>query len=74
MLVNEHGVELRQFSDDIWTRIGEISEQVVADTGNADPFTRQVYESYLDARNKMRGWGRISELPYMAQRERVLGQ
>ncbi len=74
VLVNEHGVELRQFSDEIWTRIGEISEQVVADTGNADAFTQRVYESYLDARNKMRGWGRISELPYMAQRERVLGR
>ena len=73
MLVNEHGVELRQFSDEIWTRIGEISEQVVADTGNADPFTRRVYDSYLAARDTMRGWGRISEMPYMVQRERVLG-
>ena len=38
-----------------------------------DPLTRRVYESYLDARNKMRQWGRISEMPYMVQRERVLG-
>ncbi|GLK52145.1 MULTISPECIES: TRAP transporter substrate-binding protein [Maricaulis] len=73
VLVNEHGVELRRFSDEIWTRIGEISEQVVADTGNADAMTRRVYESYLDARNKMRQWGRVSEMPYMVQRERVLG-
>ena len=73
VLRDEHGVELRSFSDDIWTRIGAVSEQVVADTGNADPFTRRVYESYLDARNTMRRWGRISEMAYMNQRERVLG-
>ncbi|WP_323761147.1 TRAP transporter substrate-binding protein [Maricaulis sp.] len=74
VLVNEHGIEQRQFSDEIWSRTGEIAEQVVADTGNADAFTRRVYDSYLATRDSMRGWGRISEMPYMVQRERVLGR
>ena len=73
VLVNQHGVHLRSFSDEIWDRIGTISEQVVADTGNSDAMTRRVYDSYLAARNSMRNWDRISEMPYMAQRERVLG-
>tara|TARA_R110000868_G_scaffold2321_1_gene17152 strand:- start:13064 stop:14185 length:1122 start_codon:yes stop_codon:yes gene_type:complete len=73
VLVDQHGVQLREFSDEIWTRIGEISEQVVAESGNSDAMTRRVYDSYLGARDLMRGWGRISELPYMAQRQRVLG-
>ncbi|MHA6288484.1 TRAP transporter substrate-binding protein [Maricaulis sp. CAU 1757] len=73
VLTREHGVQLRSFSDEIWNRVGEVAEQVVADTGNSDAFTRRVYESYVGARNTMRGWGRISEMPYMAQRERVLG-
>ena len=74
VLVNQHGVELRHFSNEIWDRIGTISEQVVADTGNSDAMTRRVYDSYLAARNSMRNWDRISEMPYMAQRERVLGR
>ncbi|WP_300554690.1 TRAP transporter substrate-binding protein [Maricaulis sp.] len=73
VLVEQHGVELRSFTDEMWARIGEIAEQVVADTGNADPFTRRVYDSYFEARNTMRGWGRISEMPYLAQRERAIG-
>lgn len=73
VLRNEHDVQLRQFTPEMWDRIGEISEQVVADTGRADPFTARVYESYLTAREKMMNWGRISEAAYMAQRERVLG-
>ncbi|MBR9826353.1 MAG: TRAP transporter substrate-binding protein [Alphaproteobacteria bacterium] len=72
VLVEDHGVQLRSFDDEIWTRIGEISEQVVSDMGNQDELTRRVYESYMTARNSMRSWGRISEMPYMMQRERVL--
>jgi TRAP-type mannitol/chloroaromatic compound transport system substrate-binding protein len=73
VLANEHSIELRSFTDEMWTRIGEISEQVVADTGNSDPLTRRIYESYLANRDRMRGWARVSEAPYMQQRERVLG-
>ena len=73
MLINQHGVQLRAFSDEIWDRMATISEQVVAETGNSDAMTRRVYDSYLAARNAMRSWDRISEMPYMAQRERVLG-
>ncbi|QNL18805.1 TRAP transporter substrate-binding protein [Hyphobacterium sp. CCMP332] len=73
VLQNEHGVQLRSFSDEAWLRIGEISEQVVADVANTDAMTRRVYDSYIAARNRGRDWGRISEYPYFAQRERVLG-
>jgi TRAP-type mannitol/chloroaromatic compound transport system substrate-binding protein len=73
VLQNQHGVQLRSFSDEAWLRIGEISEQVVADVANADPFTRRVYDSYMAARERGRIWGRISETPYFQQRERVLG-
>jgi len=73
VLKNEHGVQMRSFTDEMWDRIGEISEQVVADTGNSDELTRRIYESYFNARDLMRNWSRVAEEPYMAQRERVLG-
>ncbi|MBI1233103.1 MAG: ABC transporter substrate-binding protein [Alphaproteobacteria bacterium] len=74
VLVEDHGVELRQFSDEMWSRIGEISEQVVADVGNHDALGRRIYESYIEGRRRGREWGRISEPPYFMQRERVLGR
>lgn len=73
-LTGEHGVQLRSFSDDIWREVGRISEQVVADTANADPLSRRVYESYLDARRIGRDWANISEAPYYQKRELVLGR
>ena len=73
VLQNQHGVQLRSFPDEAWQRIGEISEQVVADVANTDALTRRVYDSYMAARNRGRVWGRVSDYPYFAQRERVLG-
>jgi len=72
-LVNDHGVQLRRFSDEIWREVGRVSEQVVADAGAADPISRRVYDSYIEARRAMRGWASISEAPYYQMREMVLG-
>ncbi|MCP2670235.1 TRAP transporter substrate-binding protein [Maricaulaceae bacterium EIL42A08] len=73
-LTQEHGVQLRSFSDEIWTEVGRIAEQVVADTANADPLTRRVYESYVNTRRLGRDWANISEAPYYQKRELVLGR
>jgi len=73
-LTQEHGVQLRSFSDEIWSRVGEIAEQVVADTATADTISRRVYESYAEARARMRGWAQISEAPYFQKRDLVLGR
>jgi TRAP-type mannitol/chloroaromatic compound transport system substrate-binding protein len=73
-LTQDHGVQLRSFSDDIWREFGRISEQVVADTANADPLSRRVYESYVEARRIGRDWATISEAPYYQNRELVLGR
>ena len=73
-LTGEHGVQLRQFSEDIWREVGRISEAVVADTANADPLSRRVYESYREARRLGRDWANVSEAPYYQNRELVLGR
>ena len=73
-LTGEHGVQLRAFSDEIWLEVGRIAEQVVADTANADPISRRVYESYINARRLIRDWANVSEAPYYRQRDRVLGR
>ena len=73
-LTEEHGVQLRAFSDDIWPEVGRIAEQVVADTANADPLSRRVYDSYIQSRRLVRDWANVSEAPYYRQRDRVLGR
>jgi TRAP-type mannitol/chloroaromatic compound transport system substrate-binding protein len=72
-LVDDHGVQLRDFSDEIWREIGRASEQAVADAANADAITRRVYDSYIQARRRSRYWHEISEAAYYRRREQVLG-
>jgi TRAP-type mannitol/chloroaromatic compound transport system substrate-binding protein len=68
VLVNKHKVQLRKFSDPMIKRIGEISFQVVEEIGNSDPFTKRVYESYINFRKKAMGWSLLAEQGYMNAR------
>ncbi|RMD88756.1 MAG: ABC transporter substrate-binding protein, partial [Alphaproteobacteria bacterium] len=60
-LLNETDVTLRRFSDAILKRMAEASEAVLADVAAADPFTREVYDSFRTARRRGTRWGDISE-------------
>ncbi|MEC7289240.1 MAG: hypothetical protein VXW22_04010 [Pseudomonadota bacterium] len=68
-LVNEEGVELRQFPEDVMARVQEISADIRSDAGNEGDLERRIYESFEDALKKMRGWASISDSPYMVARE-----
>jgi TRAP-type mannitol/chloroaromatic compound transport system substrate-binding protein len=46
-LIDTHGVQLRRYSDDLLVQVGRVAEAVVAENGESDELTRQVYESYL---------------------------
>ncbi|MQX36253.1 TRAP transporter substrate-binding protein [Roseospira navarrensis] len=68
-LVNEHGVELRKFSDEVMTAIGGAAGEVVAEVAAEDPMTQKVYDSFLDFRTKAMGWARIADQAYWNARE-----
>jgi len=68
-LVNEENIQLRQFPEDVMTRVQEISADIRSDAGNEGDLERRIYESYEDALKKMRAWASISDSPYMMARE-----
>jgi len=72
-LKTKYDIEPQYFSTEILKRVGEISDQVVDDFGNADPLTRRIADSYFEARNQMRYWTEMSEGRYIAAREAALG-
>ncbi len=73
-LVDEHGVQLRSFSDTIWERLGEASEEVVADVAlNDGELTRRIYESHNAARANGSRWASLTDAPYLRLRDRILG-
>lgn len=67
-LRQEHGVELRTFSDEIWARFNEVSADVLASVAARDPLAQRVYDSYQAARGQLIDWGGVSEAPYMRLR------
>ena len=68
VLLNKHGVQLRNFSDDMLKAFYKASEEVVAEVGNKDPFTKKVYESFISARKKLAGWSALGEQGYLNAR------
>ena len=73
-LIEEHGVQLRTFSDDIWREVGRVSEEVVAEAANADALSRRVYNSYVQSRRRSREWANVSETPYLQKTRTCAGR
>ncbi len=69
ILLEEHGVQLRKFDDDILRAFGKVSGEVVAEAGASDPFTRRVYDSYMKVREASRKWTNVSVRAYLNARE-----
>ncbi len=72
-LINEQGVELREFNDDVYDSFGEAAEEVFAEVVAHSELAKRIHESFLKARSEVGGWTRISDQAYLAQRNRVLG-
>jgi len=67
-LINEHGVNLLKFNDDILRTLGTVSNEVVAEVAEHDELSNRVYDSYLAARTGSRRWGEIAEKAFMDAR------
>lgn len=71
-LVDEHGVQLHQFPDDILTALGRTSEEVVSEVANEDDLSARIHESFLAARQATAASSSTTDMAYMMTRERVL--
>ncbi|HSG88398.1 MAG TPA: TRAP transporter substrate-binding protein DctP [Pseudomonadales bacterium] len=68
-LVDNHGVDVRPFPDDVMERLRVISDEVVAEMGSGSPMGRKIYASYSEFRDSVGDWSRISEHAYLNARE-----
>ncbi len=72
-LVDEQGVQIRNFSDDVWDAFGEASEAVFEEVRDHSDLAARVNDSF---QAKLREMGTMSanfEIGYANQRNRVLG-
>lgn len=67
-LLTKHGVKLKKFSDDVLKALGDASGEVMAETGQGDAITKEIYESFLTSRKNSIGWSKLAEESYFAAR------
>ncbi len=72
-LVNEQGVKLRAFSDDVYDSFGEAADEVFEDVKKHSALAKEIHESFVAARADIGAWAKISDQAYVSQRNRVLG-
>ena len=72
-LVQNQGVKLREFNDDVYDSFGTASEEVFEGVRAHSQLANDIHESFLAARKNLGGWMQLSDQAYLAQRNRVLG-
>ena len=72
-LLNEQGVQLKKFSDDVYDSFGEAAEEVFAETVEHSDLAKRIHDSFLSARADIGAWQKIADQEYLRQRNRVTG-
>ena len=73
-LINEQGVQLRKFSDDVADAFGEATEEVFEEVVRGHgPLARRIDEHFQKSMRTVGAWLSIADGEYTRQRNRVLG-
>jgi TRAP-type mannitol/chloroaromatic compound transport system substrate-binding protein len=72
-LINDHGVQIRAFNDDIYDAFGKAAEEVFEETKAHSPLAAKIHDSFAAARNDIGRWMLLADAGYLNQRNRVLG-
>lgn len=71
-LQTEHGVELREFNDDVYESFGEAAEEVIEEARDHSSLSKEIYDSFLAARRDIGSWTVIGDAAYVEKRNRIL--
>lgn len=72
-LINEHGVEVRQFNEDVWDAFGEAAEEVFEETRDHSPLAAKINDAFQEALRDIGAWSGAAEIEFSNQRNRILG-
>ncbi len=71
--MENQGVKLRKFNDDVYDSFGEATEAVFEGVRAHSKLAKEIDDSFRAARKDLGGWSKISDQAFVAQRNRVLG-
>jgi TRAP-type mannitol/chloroaromatic compound transport system substrate-binding protein len=70
-LVNEHGVKLTRYPQEILDAMGRISVEVLAETAASDALTGRVFESFSQSMARTAHWGETGERAFTEVRKKA---
>jgi len=73
-LINDHGVQLREFNDDIYDSFGEAASDVIEEARDHSELSARIYDSHLKAREEIGAWTALSDTAYVNKRNNVLNR
>ena len=72
-LIEENGVELREFNDDVYEAFGEAADEVIEEARDHSELSKRIYDSCLNAREEIGSYMAIADVAYSQKRNSVLG-
>ncbi len=72
-LVNDHGVQVREFNDDVWDAFGEAAEEVFEETRGHSALAAEIDDAFQAKLREIGGMMAKFEITFVNQRNRVLG-
>ena len=72
-LVEDHGVELRRFNADVYDAFGDAAAETFEEIRAHSDLANRMHEAFVSARREVGAWMTIADVPYLQERNRVLG-
>jgi TRAP-type mannitol/chloroaromatic compound transport system substrate-binding protein len=73
-LINDHGVQLREFNDDVYEAFGEAAAEVIEEARDHSPLSAKIYDQFIAKRDELGAWTSLSDMAYVQKRNAVLNQ
>ena len=72
-MIDENGVELREFSDEIYQSFGEAAKEVFEETRDHSALATKIDDEFQAALREIGAWLSIADVSYSNKRNKVLG-
>ena len=72
-LINDHGVELKEFNSEVYEAFAEASQEVMEEARDHSELAARVFDAVAAARQEIGAWTSISDMAYVQRRNEALG-
>lgn len=67
-LVKDHGVQLREFNDDVYSAFGEAALEVIEEARDHSPLSKKIYDAVTAKTKEIGSWTALSDMAYVQKR------